>query len=60
MTIGGAEPMSLDRDGAELARGAATPHLSRLVGVLAGLPRDQAGIRIQGLDALRPILPIGP
>jgi hypothetical protein len=63
MTIGGAEPMSLDRDGAELARGAATPHLSRLVGVLAGLPRDQAGIRIQGLDALRPILahhgPIG-
>lgn len=53
----------LDTDGAALHRGAALPALADIERALANLPSGQAGIRLYGQAALRPILsangPIG-
>jgi len=48
--------MQFVTDGAELFRAAATETLAELEEAFAQLPADQAGVRLHGLDALRPLL----
>lgn len=48
--------MTLEEDGAAHLPGAAVPFLSRLEALLAGLPADQAGIRLHGIPGLGEIL----
>lgn len=49
--------MDLDRDGAQLLKGALDEHAQRLVeDALSGLPADRPGIRIANVCALQPIL----
>jgi len=43
-------------DGAQLFKGALKPCISKLEATLANLPPDDAGIRISGIEALRPLL----
>jgi hypothetical protein len=56
-------PLILRDHGAECLRGAVAGSLGELRAVLAGLPSEQAGIRIHGIKPLRPFLasngPIG-
>ncbi len=49
-------PLTFLKDGTEHLPGAATAWLSDLELAFAGLPKDQAGIRIHGLPALRRLL----
>jgi hypothetical protein len=55
--------LSLSHDGAERCDGAAAAALADIRRALAHLPPDQAGLRITGIEALRPLLaasgPIG-
>ena len=51
-----AETLTLAKHGARWFAGAARGSLSALETILAGLAPDQAGIRIQGLPELRPLL----
>lgn len=59
----GGAPLSFARDGAQLFPGAVAPVLARLRSLLAQLPPDQAGIRLNGVPGLAPFLaadgPIG-
>lgn len=48
--------MTLEEDGAAHLPGAAAPFLVRLEALLAGLPADQAGIRLHGIPSLGKIL----
>ena len=48
--------VTLEEDGAVHLPGAAAPFLGRLEAVLAGLPADQAGIRLHGVTGLEAIL----
>lgn len=48
--------LDLSVDGAQLFKGALLPCLSDLIDALAGLPPAEAGVRISGIEALRPIL----
>ncbi|RVU02206.1 phytanoyl-CoA dioxygenase [Novosphingobium umbonatum] len=50
------DSLQLAEHGAQLFRGAALANLPDLRAVLAQLPPDQAGIRIHGVEALRPYL----
>ncbi|WP_427969207.1 phytanoyl-CoA dioxygenase family protein [Altererythrobacter sp.] len=43
-------------DGAQLFKGALMPCLANLEAAVANLPTDEAGVRISGVDALRPLL----
>jgi hypothetical protein len=53
--------LHFERDGAELSAGAAAIALAALRNALAPLPSDRAGVRINGVDALRPLLAVdGP
>lgn len=47
---------TLVRDGAERRRGAALADLSALCAVASAVPVDRAGVRPQGIAALRPFL----
>ncbi|WP_294292550.1 phytanoyl-CoA dioxygenase family protein [uncultured Sphingomonas sp.] len=47
---------TLARDGAELYTGAALADLSALHAMASAVPLDRAGVRLQGIAALRPIL----
>ncbi len=57
------DTLTLQRDGAELWRGAAAACLPTIERALAGQPSDQAGIRLVGMDTLNALLasdgPIG-
>ncbi|MEQ7873516.1 phytanoyl-CoA dioxygenase family protein [Sphingomonas sp. ASV193] len=46
----------LATDGARIFQGALKPCLAELEAALANLPSDEAGVRIQGIDALKPWL----
>lgn len=50
---------ALRREGAHLLAGAATPCLEDLKSAVAHLPRDEAGIRLHGVEPLRPMLAPG-
>lgn len=43
-------------DGARAFRGALKPCMAELEGALAGLPSDEAGVRVHGIEALKPLL----
>ena len=52
---------TLARQGAQLFRAAALPHLDRLMAILSALAAERAGVRISGLPGLEPyIAPTGP
>jgi ectoine hydroxylase-related dioxygenase (phytanoyl-CoA dioxygenase family) len=44
------------RDGARLFRGALKPCMAELETALAGLPSDEAGVRVHGIEELKPLL----
>ena len=46
----------LAADGARLFQGALKPCMAELEAALAKLPSDEAGVRVHGIDALRPLL----
>jgi hypothetical protein len=48
--------LNLDRDGAQLLVQAGAPALAAVEDAIAGLPRDVPGLRLTGVDALRPLL----
>jgi ectoine hydroxylase-related dioxygenase (phytanoyl-CoA dioxygenase family) len=48
--------LTIDDDGAQRHRGAALHDLDRLHAILSHLPDDHAGIRIAGIEDLRPLL----
>ena len=45
-------------DGAQLFKGALMPCLAELEAALGDLPHDEAGVRLHGIEALRPLLSI--
>jgi hypothetical protein len=57
------DPLIFREHGAERRSGAVAGSLGRLCEALSGLPQEQAGTRIQGIEGLRPLLsgdgPIG-
>lgn len=54
MTAG--STFDLATDGARLFRGALRPCIAELAAALAGLPCDEAGVRVHGIEALEPLL----
>ena len=55
------DSLDLQAHGAQVWRGAALAYRAHLLDILAGLPAEQAGVRIHGLPGLGPWLaPIGP
>ena len=50
--------LDLAADGAQLFKGALLPCMSQLSVALADLPPDEAGVRISGIEVLRPLLSI--
>lgn len=48
--------MAFQTDGAQLFKGALKPCMAELEEALSGLPFDNAGVRIHGLEALEPLL----
>ena len=51
-----AKPLDFQRHGAEHHRGAIASQLSELRTTLAHVPNDRAGVRITGLESLRPLI----
>lgn len=56
MTIQAQNSLRFSEDGAELIASALAGHLADLREILNRLPSEQAGVRIYGIDALRPFL----
>lgn len=50
------QKLDFTSDGAQLFKSALKPCIAKLESTLANLPTDEAGVRISGIEALRPLL----